>query len=60
MSMEPESNRHAKSAKRRVIQASMRDQRLFAQSERTAGRPNKRERRQLHRFKGKNADGGDN
>ena len=45
--------------KRRVIQASMRDQRLFAQSERTAGRPNKRERRQLHRFKGKNADGGD-
>lgn len=45
--------------KRRVIQASMRDQRMFAQSERTAGKPNKRERRQLHRFKGKNADGGD-
>ena len=45
--------------KRRVIQASMRDQRLFAQSERTAGKPNKRERRQLHRFKGKNADSGD-
>ena len=45
--------------KRRVIQASMRDQRMFAQSERTAGKPNKRERRQLHRFKGKNADGAD-
>jgi len=45
--------------KRRTAQASMRDERLFARSERLAGRPNKRQRRQLHRFKGKNNDGGD-
>lgn len=45
--------------KRRVTQNSVREERLFAQGERTAGRPNKRERRQLHRFKGKQVDGGD-
>lgn len=38
---------------RQVVQARLRDDRQFAQNERSAGRPNKRERRQLHRFKGR-------
>jgi len=45
--------------KRQLLQSSMRDERVFAQAERTAGRPSKRERRQLHRFKGRNANSGD-
>ena len=44
--------------KRQLIQSGMRDERVFAQAERTAGRPNKRERRQLHRFKGRDAESG--
>ena len=38
---------------RQVVQARLRDDRQFTQNERSAGRPNKRERRQLHRFKGR-------
>ncbi len=44
--------------RRRTLQATRRDERQFAQSERQAGRPNKRERRQLHRFRGRNNDAG--
>lgn len=39
--------------KRRKIQVTMRDERMFAQAEKPAGRPSKRDRRQLHRFKGR-------
>lgn len=41
---------------RRQIQATMRDERMFAQAERPAGRPSKRDRRQLHRFKGRQSE----
>lgn len=37
--------------RRRKVQLDMRDQRMFAHAERPAGRPSKRDRRQLHRFK---------
>lgn len=42
--------------KRQKIQRTMRDERMFAQAERPAGRPSKRDRRQLHRFKGLQGD----
>ena len=42
-------------AQRQIVQARLKDDRQFAQNERSAGRPNKRERRQLHRFKGRDA-----
>lgn len=42
--------------KRRKIQVTMRDERMFAQAEKPAGRPSKRDRRQLHRFKGRQGE----
>ncbi len=39
--------------RRQKIQVTLKDERMFAQSERPAGRPTKRDRRQLHRFKGR-------
>lgn len=41
---------------RESLQARLKDERQFAHGERTAGRPNKRERRQLHRFKGRDSN----
>lgn len=41
---------------RQQIQDKLRDERKFAQSEKPAGRPSKRDRRQLHRFKGRQED----
>ncbi len=38
---------------RQKLQLSLKDDRMFAHSERPAGRPTKRDRRQLHRFKGR-------
>ena len=43
--------------KRQKIHADLRDQRMFTQAERPAGRPSKRDRRQLHRFKERRDDG---
>lgn len=43
-------------AKRQKIQADLRDERMFARAEKPAGRPSKRDRRQLHRFKGRQTD----
>jgi len=42
--------------KRQKIQVTMRDERMFAQAEKPAGRPSKRDRRQLHRFKGRQGE----
>lgn len=42
--------------KRQKIQATMRTERMFAQAEKPAGRPSKRDRRQLHRFKGRQSE----
>jgi len=41
--------------RRAEIQSKLKLERQFAQSERGAGRPNKRERRQIHRFRGRNS-----
>lgn len=37
---------------REKLHVTLKDERMFARSERPAGRPSKRDRRQLHRFKG--------
>ena len=44
--------------KRQKIQATLRTERMFTQAEKPAGRPSKRDRRQLHRFKGRQSEDG--
>jgi len=43
---------------REKIQINLRDERMFARAEKPAGRPSKRDRRQLHRFKGRQNEEG--
>ena len=43
---------------RQKIHATLRRDRMFAKSEKPAGRPDKRDRRQLHRLKGRQTDDG--
>jgi ribosome-associated heat shock protein Hsp15 len=42
--------------KRNILQEKLKDDRILSQGERLAGRPNKRDRRLIHRFKSQDAE----